>query len=575
MIILYTTFYRDKDQARQEELELALSRNILNTNIAEIKLFVDDPDQFEEFRSEKVSLIQCIKRIPTYGDFLSAAEQEPVGTVIVIANTDICFDDTLSQVLEWDLKNRLLVVTRREGLPEQQPLLTEHYMSSDAWIFQSPPLTQFCPVTLGRLHCESMFLGFMQNKGYSIHNVSLEIHGFHIHQSNKRNYDPNTDRYTAYGRMVYPVISSAYVHIASKPRQPTFPCMIDGAVFASAKPAAIKVWCQLLQTLGSSSLKEEIVILDRGGLNLHNFGFRVIEGPTFNPNLSLNSSEVLDNICIKHGTRLFVQTTAVGPSVCSTIAPFWDLSFMQSGVDRLQIISEYFTAATCSHALFFHDDLRQLFLRRFPRLTENNTTLLKLGPPSIPTGSSTQPVTDKYGLRLPYLLYVGETIGFANYRNAESLLSAMDESRLFEHFQVFFMGCSHIDEGLKVYESGKRAVAAIVPDSELGAIYTGAFAHISSSRFKGLEFSILESMQCLCPSIIVQYDQTEREYWRYALVSDQLQGLNLVEIIELLRNDKFRMRITAGAKCYVDSLSWSPAAETLKALLEREIRKIA
>lgn len=574
MIVLYTTFYRDRDQTRQQELELALSRNILNSSITKIKLFVDNIDDYQSVSGEKVSLVQCPSKIPSYGDFLAEAANEMPGTVVVISNTDICFDQTLSQVLEWDLAGKLLVITRKEGLPEESPLLTEHYMSSDAWIFRAPPLARTCPYSLGKLHCESIFLGFMQNKGYSIHNVSLEINGFHIHASNKRNYDPQKDRYTDFGRMVYPVISSAYIQIAQKHNQKTFPYIIDGGIFASENNAGKRVWHQLLHALSESPLKEKLALLNRGGLNPHLYGLRVIEGPTFNPHLSLTSTEVLDNICIKHGTKLFIQTTANGPTTCPTIVPFYDMSFIQTSVDRLQVTSHYLSAATCKHAIFFHEDARQYFLQRFPRLGEEHTTLLKLGLPSTTIDASEESGVSKYGVRLPYLLHVGDPIGPANYRNAESLLRALDESGLWEHFQVFFLGWDYIDDALRIYESGRRAVTAVVPDTELESIYSGAFAHVSTSRFKGLETSVLESMRYLCPSIIIQYDQPEREYWQYALVSDQLQGPSLLEMIELLSNEKFRQSIICGAKRYVDSLSWSMAAETLKNLLSSHIEQL-
>jgi hypothetical protein len=91
MILLFTSFYRDKNPVRQKELELCMKMNIQNGSIDKIFVLCEgDPKSFAYLSHPKITAIESPR--PTYRtffDFANSVSNE--GDIVVIANTDIFF----------------------------------------------------------------------------------------------------------------------------------------------------------------------------------------------------------------------------------------------------------------------------------------------------------------------------------------------------------------------------------------------------------------------------------------------------------------------------------------------------
>jgi len=106
-----------------------------------------------------------------------------------VANSDIYFDDSLNRLKTYDLRGRLLCVSRREVNKFGRPgKLHNPYRSQDAWIFRSPLSSFQCGFSLGVLGCDQRLAYEAQAAGLKVTNPCLSIRVWHLHFSGVRHY---------------------------------------------------------------------------------------------------------------------------------------------------------------------------------------------------------------------------------------------------------------------------------------------------------------------------------------------------------------------------------------------------
>jgi hypothetical protein len=193
-----------------------------------------------------------------------------------------------------------------------------HQQSSDVWIAQAPLDVPPLDIQVGKMHCESLFIGRMFRAGYNVKNISLDVASYHLHLTNLRNYDGAVDKYTEYAEMMFPVMSG------SAPAREEYgytrgPIVIDGAVFQYPQQGSATFWRQMITEWGNTSFGRELVVLDRGGSFPKNVDVTTSDAPLYNPWLYASNSQLNSTLARRQGGRLFVstlQSTALGmPSV--------------------------------------------------------------------------------------------------------------------------------------------------------------------------------------------------------------------------------------------------------------------
>lgn len=137
-----------KSEKRMQALMNCLDANLKNMHIASASLVIQDPiDAFMAAVAEpknqgirwladrlvhpKVRLVQLGKR-PTFQDFFDAAD---VGneTPVIVAASDLTFDNTLGRLEEADLKDTMVCLSPNGGKGSFRPAV-----SQSAWIFWGP-----------------------------------------------------------------------------------------------------------------------------------------------------------------------------------------------------------------------------------------------------------------------------------------------------------------------------------------------------------------------------------------------------------------------------------------------------
>lgn len=185
---LITTFYNEGDLDRRNEYLECLSRNVENSQINKIYAFYENTpkDLPGVFFNNKVEIVS-IKERPSFKQFFDFANQHLKGKLVIIANTDIYFDDTLKKLDDFDFTNHLMCLTRYNVYDTGW---RRHIESHDSWIFRSPINIKIpddvkigygaCDIVIQRIACGT--------PGLAVSNPSLDIKTWHLHKSEFRNY---------------------------------------------------------------------------------------------------------------------------------------------------------------------------------------------------------------------------------------------------------------------------------------------------------------------------------------------------------------------------------------------------
>lgn len=207
-MILITTFYVPKDEAREKEINKCLKMNYDNPFIEKIILLNDKiydlPIKEEIAIKEENKKIQqvIINNSPNYKLRFDDAinyinnSKECIGKICILSNSDIYFNVTLAKINNTTISNNVFALLRYdEDESGKLTLYSENNKyrenSQDCWIFKSPLKvnTNSLNFEFGTLGCDNVFANIIFNSGIYISNPCYSIQSIHVHNSNYRTYN--------------------------------------------------------------------------------------------------------------------------------------------------------------------------------------------------------------------------------------------------------------------------------------------------------------------------------------------------------------------------------------------------
>lgn len=175
---LVVAHYQDADERRACEYEECLQLNLENSYIRHINLFMEDDSTVIEHPK-----LWCfpLNRRARYADLFGRANQLP-GRRCIIANADVWFDDSLRELAYYDLRGKMLCVSRQDSI--------ENYCQ-DAWICQ-PPLPHIeADFQFGQCSCDNRIAYEAHRAGLELLNPAGTIRVHHRHASGVRHWRAN------------------------------------------------------------------------------------------------------------------------------------------------------------------------------------------------------------------------------------------------------------------------------------------------------------------------------------------------------------------------------------------------
>ena len=199
---------------RQIELDTCFTKNINNENFYKTHIFSDIelPSITERVIHNKPG-----KRL-TYRDYFDYASNNiPGGDIVVLANSDVYFDDTISKakLICSKFDNIILALTRwcpYDGHKIENDKVIPHEGANccqDTWIWKNQ-LQNYqdkdIDFSLGMFGCDNSIATAFCKMGYFVSNPSLEIVTHHLHKE-------DSDRQYARVHLLYP---HTYVPLETK-----------------------------------------------------------------------------------------------------------------------------------------------------------------------------------------------------------------------------------------------------------------------------------------------------------------------------------------------------------------------
>lgn len=200
-MILITSYYEPVNIERLNEIKTALEINIKNPYITKIYLLNDKIYNLnlEIDGSNNSKINQVINPEPILG-FKSAilfGNTFP-DEIIVVANSDVSFDDSLQNINKSSLINTAICLTRydNEGYNKlnhdfkNTKLRYNAKWSQDTWIFQSPLKINTSQInfTFGVPGCDGRIAQIFHENNLFVYNPCFSIKSHHHHSSNFRPY---------------------------------------------------------------------------------------------------------------------------------------------------------------------------------------------------------------------------------------------------------------------------------------------------------------------------------------------------------------------------------------------------
>jgi len=201
-VVLLVDFFLSEDKDRQSEFLECLSKNctceyidkiVVSIQIQEVNVFWD-MIQAKELTEKQLSKIQLNMVRPghrsTYADMFIYCNAFLKGSVCIIANNDIYFDDSLKYIEHMEDKD-FLCLSRYNVNQDSIDDGDITCMSQDVWIFKREiPMDMVLSshVYQGTIGCDNYIAFLAVANNMHVYNPSKLIRCYHLHANPERNY---------------------------------------------------------------------------------------------------------------------------------------------------------------------------------------------------------------------------------------------------------------------------------------------------------------------------------------------------------------------------------------------------
>jgi hypothetical protein len=185
MINLFTSYYKDKNEERQKEIDFCLEKNIKNTFIN--RVYILSEVENIPFNDDKIEII--LHKRPTFKDFFIIINNVSNDKDFnILTNSDIFLDETVKEIKNIMNKSMVLSLLRWEyGENPKINIMRSDCQDTWIWIGKMKEL-EYSDFYLGKLGCDNRIAWEFKNKGFILRNPCSLIKTYHVHNTNVRNY---------------------------------------------------------------------------------------------------------------------------------------------------------------------------------------------------------------------------------------------------------------------------------------------------------------------------------------------------------------------------------------------------
>lgn len=190
---LYFSYYKDKNNIRQEELNRCLELNLSNPLFKKIIIINENNDTtfikniIDRYNlSIKIIVIDIECRYKFKDFFIISNLITKQNDLNILINSDIILGKGLSS-LKLD-ENKMLCLSRYDITSDNQLSVNVGGGSHDCWVWKGKITENIGNFYMGKYLCDGVLANQLYNKGYILKNPINGIFCYHYHISNIRNY---------------------------------------------------------------------------------------------------------------------------------------------------------------------------------------------------------------------------------------------------------------------------------------------------------------------------------------------------------------------------------------------------
>lgn len=199
-INLIYQYFIPKTEERVKEIKETLRRNVLNNHISKIYLLNERNYSDKELGIKSDKIIQIIiGKWITFKDVFTFVEKEHINGYIIMANSDIFFDNTVSNLHYTDLDSSQKIISllrweyRGEKNLNECNIFGPRWDSQDTWIFHNnfnilKKYRHFFDFPFGQPGCDNKIIYCLLMLGFALNNDPCMFKTYHYHMEIGRNY---------------------------------------------------------------------------------------------------------------------------------------------------------------------------------------------------------------------------------------------------------------------------------------------------------------------------------------------------------------------------------------------------
>lgn len=352
--------------------------------------------------------------------------------------------------------------------------------------------------------------------------------------------------------------------------------VIDGIFFQIQSTGIARVWRSLLEVWSRQGLGQEIIVLDRAGSAPDIPGIRREIVPAFEWSCWQQDPSMLQVVCDRLEASVFLSTYYTFPTQTPSVLLVHDLipEVLQADLSHPMWQQKQKAIAVAKAFITISHNTARDLIKCYPSTRNKAIDVAWCGlgqefyPPS---DDECRRLKQKYGIVEPYLLWVGERLGFNGYKNSQLLLKAAQELGHSWMGSLVFTGKNiPLEPQLQSLAGNRRVHTLALSDDELRAAYGAATALVYTSRYEGFGLPILEAMACGCPTIACPVASIPEVGGQAVLYVSPDDSGALARAILSCQNSEIRTSLRGLGFAQAKRFSWTTMAAKIEDLLRRQ-----
>lgn len=190
-IIVWVSYYDEKDKTRQMELQTSIMNNCNNRFIDKVCV-LDESKAWFPFEHNKMSKIRMTHRLDFHNMFKIVNNYSNPNDINIFCNSDIIFDDTIINLKKINWTSKKFVTLSRWDINEDDTITFRNRADSqDVWIWKGyfSEFNEIGNYNIGIAGCDNRLLHELYNKcRRDVINPGKSIMARHLHKTDVRNY---------------------------------------------------------------------------------------------------------------------------------------------------------------------------------------------------------------------------------------------------------------------------------------------------------------------------------------------------------------------------------------------------